>query len=228
MVVDKSVTVYNREKAEWKKYDIDAFRVETMSEAINLLADKVEFFFIAINEDTILDFMLKLPIMRGVTSLPIFVITSSHTIEKKVKAIDQGADVYDPFNTNARENVINAMALLKVQSRWAKRPQKTPQILIEGGIILSPLRRTVFMNDTKVLLTKKEFDILHCLMANNGHVVTHTYLMQKFWSKKHGWKKTEVIWRTVDRIRRKLSQISPNNEYISVERGVGYRFSTAV
>jgi DNA-binding response OmpR family regulator len=226
LAVEKDIAVHERETAEWKKHGVGALRVETMSEAIKLLKRRNDFLFIAINEDTVPDFMSMLPIMRDSTNSPIFIITSVYTMEKWIKAINCGADTYDPFNTCARENILGALTFLKAQSRRAKRLPKPLQILIGGDIILSPLRRSVYLKDIRIPLTKKEFDILHFLMDRDENVVTHAQLMSKIWGDEYKSKGVDVLWQTVNRLRRKLSKASPTTEYIEVERGVGYRFSS--
>jgi DNA-binding response OmpR family regulator len=63
-------------------------------------------------------------------------------------------------------------------------------------------------------------------MAGNGQVVTHARLIRKAWGDEHDLKDTVVLWQTVTRLRKKLSEISPKTtEYIEIEHGVGYRFS---
>ena len=227
LAVDTDVAVHERETAEWRQYGFDALRVDTMTEAISLLARRDDFISVAINEDTIPEFMLQLHIMRDVTDLPIFVITSNYTIDKSLKAMSYGVDVYDDFNAYSKNNVLGALSLLKTQNKWVKRPTKTLKVLTGGGIILSPLRRSVFIKDIPVFLAKKEFDILQYLMANSERVVTHARLMRKVWGDRYKSKDMTVLWRTVDRLRRKLFEVSPENEYLEIERGVGYRFSAS-
>ena len=135
-----------------------------------------------------------------------------------------GADVYDPFVSYTKQAVLLALEMLKAQNRWVKRPQKHVGILTGGDIILSQLRRKVFVKDTEVILAKKEFDILRYLMANSGCVLEHRQLMEEIWGEDYSEKDTDILWRTVNRIRTKLSKIYPNNEYIRIVRGVGYVF----
>ena len=224
LAVDKDSSVHERESTEWVKYGINAFRVDTMTEAINLLVYKNDFLFVAINEDTIPNFLMQLRIMRDITALPIFVITSNYTIEKNFKAMSCGADLYDHFNAYIKTNVLDALAFLKTQNRWAKHPAKPLPVITRGDIILSRLRKNVFIKDINVSLTKIEFEILHCLMANSECIVTHERLVRKVWGDKRELKTPTVLWRIIDRLRKKLSEVSPSNEYIEVERGVGYRF----
>lgn len=225
LAIDTDIVVYNRETAEWMEHGINSLRIDTMTEAINILVNRSDFLYIAINEDTIPGFMSQLHIMRDVTYLPIFVITSNYTIEKKIKAMNCGADVYDHFNAYIKNNVIDALALLEARKKRRKSTPKHLRVLTGGDIILSPFYRKVFIRDIKVSLTKKEFDILQFLMDENSHVVTHSRLIRKIWGNKRDFKDTSILWQTIERLRKKLSEISPTNEYIEVERGVGYRFA---
>ena len=224
LAIDTNVAVHEEQTEEWAKYGIGTQLVNTMNNAINKLINGDEFLFVVINEDTTSDFLKQLPIMRDATDLPIFVVTSEYTIDKKITAMSLGADVYDPFVSYAKKTVLLTLETLKVQNRWAKRPQKQLAILTGEDIILSQLRRKVFVKDNEVSLAKKEFDILRCLMANSGCVVEHKQLMEEIWGRDYNEKDTDILWRTVNRIRTKISRIYPDNEYIKIERGVGYIF----
>jgi DNA-binding response OmpR family regulator len=224
LAVDTDVAVHEDKTKKWEKYGIGTQRVNTMNDAINRLVGGDEFLFIAINEDTISDFMKQLPVMRDATELPIFVVTSTYTLDKKIKVMSLGADVYEPLISYAEQSVLLALEILKAQNRWSARPQKQLSILTGGDIILSQLRRKVFVKDTEVSLAKKEFDILRYLMANKGYVVEHKELMEEIWGKDYNEKDTDILWRTMNRIRTKLSESYPVKEYIRIERGVGYVF----
>ena len=223
LAVDANIDVYERERVEWARHGISASRVDNMPAAISLLSRGGEFLFVAINEDSISDLSVQLRIMRDVTEIPIFIFTSNYTVEKKCQMIDCGADGYESFNDYASDNVLSALAFLKAQNRWIKKTKPLP-LLIQCDVILSPSRRKVFVKNVEVFLTKKEFDILHCLMAGNGRVLTHTELLQEVWGDEYDGYETNVLWRTIDRLRNKLYAVSPEAEYIKVERGVGYKF----
>ncbi|MCL2082180.1 MAG: response regulator transcription factor [Oscillospiraceae bacterium] len=224
LAVDTDIAIHEEHTAEWAKYGIGTRRVNTINDAIGRLVAGEEFLFVVINEDTICDFMKQLPIMRDATDMPIFIVTSTYTIDKKIKAMNLGADVYEPFVSYAKQNVLLALETLKAQSRRTKRSQKHVGILTGGDIILSKLRRKVFVKNTEVNLAKKEFDILCYLMDDSGCVVEHKELMEKIWGEDYNEKDTDILWRTMNRIRTKLSEIYPAKEHIRVERGVGYAF----
>ena len=228
LAVAKDIDVHKKAVAEWAKYGISVQRVETMHDAIKQLKQSSNYLFVGIDEDSIPDFMSILPVMRDMTDLPIFVISSNYTIEKNVKALSLGADMYDNFHVQSKHNVLIAMEVLKAQNRWAKRTQKKLEVFVYGDVILSKPRRKVYVNEIEVLLGRKEFDILRYLMANYGCVVEHKQLLREIWGENYSEKDTDVLWRTVNRLRAKLSEKYPVHEYIKIERGVGYVFEMNV
>ena len=50
-----------------------------------------------------------------------------------------------------------------------------------GEIHLDPVKRKVTKRGETVRLTRKEFDILHCLMSRAGRVVTYAKLLTAVW-----------------------------------------------
>ena len=221
LAVDSDIATYEKAAAQWAVYDISIQRVETMHEAIYRLGQSQNYLYIGINEDSVPDFASQLPLMRDITDIPVFVTSSTCTIDKKIKVISLGADAYDHYSVHAKHNVLLALETLKAQKRWAKRSPES-EILICGDIILSQSRRTVFVKDVKLFLVKKEFDVLQCLMLNNGRVVSHLQLLHEAWDKRCEAHDAGLLWRTVNRLRKKLAEISPESEYIKLERGVGY------
>ena len=223
IAVDTDIAVHARESAAWAQYGVDILRVDAMHEAITRLARGEVYLFVAINEDTI-DYAGQLPLLRDMTDTPIFVITSHYTTDKKTHALSLGADVYDPFAEISVQNIRGALELLKLQNKWANRPRQPMPLLIGGNIVLSPSRRKVFVKDTEVTLTKKEFELLRHLMANQGRFLSSAQLLCEVWDDEYHENGNNVLWQAISRLRYKLSEVSPEAEYIKAEREVGYIF----
>ena len=89
-----------------------------------------------------------------------------------------------------------------------------------GNIIIEPEKYTVIVNDEKVSLTYKEFELLKLLMDNRGVVFTRQELLSHIWG-------VEYIGgtRTVDvHIRRLRSKLGDEfNNIIETIRNVGYK-----
>jgi DNA-binding response OmpR family regulator len=222
LAVNTDIEVYEKAVAEWKKCDVTVRCVKTMHDAIILLKENDNYLFIAIFEDSVPDFMTILPVMRDVTDIPIFVMSSTYTVAKNIKAMSLGADVYNPYHLETNHNVLYALELLKAQKRWANRPYRELDILICREITLSQSRRKVFLNDDEILLGKKEFDILCFLMKNSGYVVEHERLLREVWGEEYSEKGADVLWRTINRLKTKLKKNSKTHEYIRIDRKVGY------
>ena len=156
-------------------------------------------------------------------------MSSNYTAEKRLMAINGGADSYDP-SCGTEYSVLAALEMLKIHSKRAQNQTKAPRtaqqipnILTGGDIILSPQRRSVHVKNSELHLTKKEFGILQCLMSGGGNVVTHTQLLHKVWGDEYGENDVDVLWRTVDRLRGKLAKAS-DAKHIRIKRGIGYAF----
>jgi DNA-binding response OmpR family regulator len=224
LAIDKDLNVYEQQTAEWAKVGISIIRADTMHDAIIRLINGDEFLFVAINEDTIPDYTVQIPIMRDVTNLPIFVITNSYTNQKKINAISLGVDVYDLFNKLAKDNVLGALESLKLQNKWPKRTSTTLPLLVGGDVILSPSRQCVFVKGVEISLTKKEFNVLEYLMTNKNQYLTHTQILRKVWGYENEDASHDLIWNTIKRLRKKMKVSKGSLDYIESKREIGYRF----
>ncbi len=179
LVVDTNMDVYERQTAEWDKVGIASQRVDTMHEAINILVRGGTYFMVAINEDTNPNCLEQLPFMDDSTESPIFVISSTYTMDKGTIYMNAGADCYGPFSAFDHGNVLSALIILQKQNKRNKQQEKTMSILISNDIILSGARRAVCVRGKLVKLTKLEFDILYYLMTNSDLILTHTQILLK-------------------------------------------------
>ena len=224
LAIDKDIAVHTNAAAKWSKYGISIHRVETMHEAVVEVKQGGDFLFVGINEDSIPDFLSLLPVLRDVTEIPIFVMSSSYTIDKNIRAMAFGADSYDHYHACTEHNVLMALEWLKAQKRWKKQANRKLNILACGNIILSKSQRKAFAGGVEVSLGKKEFDILQFLMENYGCVVEHKQLLREIWGDRRLKKDADPLWRTINRLRTKLSEQHPAHECIKIDRGVGYAF----
>ena len=82
-------------------------------------------------------------------------------------------------------------------------------------------RAAVAVDSRKMVLTRKEFELLAMLTANEGEIVPRDVLLMSIW----GYS-TEIRTRTLDvhirRLRKKLGAFG--DQYIETVFGVGYRF----
>lgn len=87
-----------------------------------------------------------------------------------------------------------------------------------GNITINEKQFKVFINDTDVELTKKEFEMFKYLTENKGNVLSREQILNRVWGYDY-YGDYRVVDNHVKRLRKKL-----DNDYIETVRGVGYRF----
>jgi two-component system KDP operon response regulator KdpE len=155
--------------------------------------------------------------------LPILMLTVRDKEEEKVEALDLGADDYvtKPFST--RELIARVRAAI----RRVKSPIRAEDAPLEiGEIRLDPVKRNVTKRGQAVHLTRKEFDILHCLMIRAGRVVTYARLLSAVWGADCR-EEVEYLRTFVRQLRKKIEDDPSSPVYLLTDVYVGYRFADA-
>lgn len=88
---------------------------------------------------------------------------------------------------------------------------------------LDPVARLVWRGGDEVEFSRKEFDLVHALIARAGEVVTRDELMQNVWHTSF-WTSSKTIDVHLGWVRRKLGDDSRNPHLITTIRGKGLRF----
>jgi two-component system, OmpR family, KDP operon response regulator KdpE len=155
--------------------------------------------------------------------LPILMLTVRDKEEEKVEALDLGADDYvtKPFST--RELIARVRAAI----RRVKSPIRAEDAPLEiGEIRLDPIKRNVTKRGQAVHLTRKEFDILHCLIIRAGRVVTYARLLSAVWGADCR-EEVEYLRTFVRQLRKKIEDDPSTPVYLLTDVYVGYRFADA-
>ena len=143
-------------------------------------------------------------------AVPVLVLTARDATTDRIAGLDAGADDYlvKPFDVD--ELKARLRALLR---RRFNRPEPT---LEYRGIVLDPANQQVSYQGTPVPLPRKEFALLHELLAQPGRVMTRDRLQQAL----YGWDEeleSNALEVHVHHLRKKFFP-----ELIRTVRGVGY------
>jgi len=155
--------------------------------------------------------------------LPILMLTVRDGEEEKVEALELGADDYvtKPFSTR------ELIARIRTAIRRVQAPARAEDAPIEiGELRLDPVKRVVTKRGQPVHLTRKEFDILHCLMSRAGRVVTYARLLSAVWGADCR-EEVEYLRTFVRQLRKKIEDDPSNPTYLLTDVYVGYRFADA-
>ncbi|WP_134740845.1 winged helix-turn-helix domain-containing protein [Nocardioides sp. 503] len=93
------------------------------------------------------------------------------------------------------------------------------------GVRLDPESRRAWCGAQEVVLSRKEFDLLHALIARAGEVVTRDELMRDVWGTTF-WTSSKTIDVHLGWVRRKLGDDPRAPHLVTTVRGRGLRFET--
>lgn len=147
---------------------------------------------------------------RGST-VPVLVLTARDAVPDRVMGLDSGADDYlvKPFDLS--ELLARMRALLR------RRAGRARDLLETGALRLDPVARSVEYCGQPVVLSSREFALLHALMETPDAVLSREQLEDRL----YGWGEeveSNAVEVHIHNLRRKL-----NPQLIRTVRGVGYR-----
>ena len=114
--------------------------------------------------------------LRRESQVPVIMLTARDTVVDKVAGLDSGADDYitKPF---AIEEL-----LARIRAALRKHPaaQEAPRLTC-GPLSMDVERHEVTVKGTEVELTRREFDLLRCLLEHKEKVLTREALLDHVW-----------------------------------------------
>ncbi len=158
--------------------------------------------------------------IRQWSTVPIIVLTAEGAEDRKITALDEGADDYvtKPFS------MPELLARLRValRHRTAATPGLPDQPAFHvGDVEVDIARHRVTVAGGPVDLTPKEFEFLALLARHAGRVLTHRMILQAVWGPEYG-RETQYLRVYASQLRKKLAE-DPARPRLVTEPGVGYR-----
>jgi DNA-binding response OmpR family regulator len=147
------------------------------------------------------------------------IVTARGAVEDKVRGLDLGADDYlaKPFALMELMSRIQAVARRKFNI--------SNQNLTAGEFTLDLESRKVLCKGKEVIITKKEYDLLHYLIVNRNKVLTRNQLYEHIWGNiLDDQYDSNFIDVHIKNVRKKLNEHSPTL-WLETVRGIGYRVS---
>jgi len=160
---------------------------------------------------------------KAAPRLPIVMLTVLDGEDRKVEALDAGADDYITKPFQLRE----LTARLRAAVRRNKVEESDTQTIIIGDVLLDPDRHLVEKKGRGVHLTPKQFEVLHYLMANAGRPIPHAKLLRSVWGPEYG-NELEYLRTFIRQIRIRIEDDPANPVYLLTDSHIGYRFAEPI
>ncbi len=177
----------------------------------------------------VLDLMLPgidgLEVMRRLREsdrerIALILLTAKGEESDRVIGLRLGADDYVVKPFSPAELVARVDAVLR---RIDTSPDHEAPIEL-SDMTIEPASRRVFVRDTEVALTQREFDVLLFLARHPGQVFSRNQLMDAIWQYSF-YTDTSTVTVHIRRLRAKIESDPAQPHHIETVWGVGYRFA---
>jgi two-component system, OmpR family, response regulator RegX3 len=160
--------------------------------------------------------------IRASSRVPIIMLTARGLETDRVVGLELGADDYLVKPFGMAELIARIRAVLR---RTRPDPEAADEAIVIGDVRLDPRTRSATHAGEPLDLPRREFDLLHLLMANAGTVLPRQRLMDDVWGV-DWFGSTKTLDVHVAGLRRRLGDDAQGSRYIHTVRGVGFRFSS--
>jgi two-component system response regulator ResD len=158
--------------------------------------------------------------IRREYNTPVIMITARSEDFERIMGLDIGADDYivKPFSPG--EVMARIRAVLR---RLSREEGLKKQIFTIDNLMINLDEYIVAINGNKVLLTKKEIELLWTLASNMNKVFSRDNLLNSLWGYDY-YGDTRTVDSHIKRLRAKLSACAHDHWDIKTIWGVGYKF----
>ncbi|MGR6835639.1 response regulator [Syntrophomonas erecta] len=156
-------------------------------------------------------------------TIPIIMLTAKGEEIDTVLGLEMGADDYIKKPFSPREMVARVKARLRALRILEAEKAVGEKAYVIKDLIVVPEKYEAFLEEEKLELTPKEFELLSLMVAHPGKVFTREVLLEKVWGYEYSGD-TRTVDVHIRHLRQKLRDDSNFPEYIETVRGVGYRF----
>ena len=155
--------------------------------------------------------------IRAFCKTPIIFITGRDTSLDELRAFSLGGDDYITKPYNAPVLLARVASVLK-RSRAAQTGQAC---LCHHGVTLDLAACRVCCGAKSAELSKKELQLLHCLLLHKGTYVSRVAVIEYLWDYSI-YTDDNALSVNITRLREKLNEIGAP-DYITTKRGMGYK-----
>ena len=155
--------------------------------------------------------------LKAKHNVPVIVTSAIHDVGKKVDLFSLGADDYvtKPFHNEEMHARIGARLRTNTEAL-------TNDILTYKNIVLNRSDHSVVCSGKSAELSKHEFALLELLMERPDRTCTKSLIYDTVWDYENS-ADDNTLNVHISKLRKKLKECSPDEEYIETVWGIGYR-----
>ncbi len=162
--------------------------------------------------------------LRRTSTTPVIMLTALGQESDRVVGLEFGADDYVVKPFSPRELALRVGRVLERSRGAGSLPGDGTGVRAssaDGELSTDPLSRTARWRGAELMLTSREFDLLHFLLGHPGQVFSRAELMERVWGWSFGDQSTVTVH--VRRLREKIEDDPARPTRIVTVWGVGYR-----
>lgn len=150
----------------------------------------------------------------------IIVVSAKDALDDKIKGLDLGADDYITKPFHLAELNSRVKALLR------RNNFEGEQVIQFNEIEIKPEAKEVFINNEKLELTQKEFELLLYLITNKNKIITKQSIAEHLWGDYMDMANNyDFIYTHIRNLRKKISD-KKGNDYLKTVYGLGYKYTS--
>ncbi len=156
--------------------------------------------------------------IRKTSEVPIIFVSARNEELDRILGLELGADDYLPKPFSVRELVIRIKNILR---RTEGQFQPKSESIFARDLVIYPEQRIAKINESELVLTTKEFEVLKYLVENKGYPLSRDKIIQNIWGYEYDGYDRNVD-DTIKRLRKKLKEANSRVEVQTVW-GFGYK-----
>lgn len=153
--------------------------------------------------------------IREQSNTPILIVSAKTEKDDKLAGLTAGADDYieKPYDID--------IMLAKIAGIFKRRYAQDE--VASGDLRLNKASHTVYKGDKEIAVTAKEFELLLCLLENQGKVLNKDWLFHEIWGS-DSFSEQQTLTVHIKWLREKIEEDPKHPARIQTVWGVGYKF----
>ncbi|AWI06104.1 response regulator transcription factor [Clostridium drakei] len=217
LIVEDDAGIRNLIAMYFRKENFNIYEAEDGNQALDIFKlNKIDLIILDIMIPYINGFKVC-ECIRRISNVPIIMLTAKTEEQDILQGFDEGTDAYVTKPFSPKVLVAKANALL---NRVDNKINVNNNIFSKDGFIIDFNSGEVTVDNSKIVMTHKEYDLLKFLIKNKGIILSKDIILDKVWGYDYFGDP-----RTIDtHIRRLRQKLGDNHKFIVTVKGRGYKF----